>query len=188
MLRQLQSVRYCVSPWLYSDLFLLTFENGREVIARVNMADGGGRELPEELRRIRVQSEVSFPIMQIIPRFIPAYGISRLQGLSGSKSTLLFLCQRSMHMMIVQITRLGVPTSCKRGYVTGSNCFQKLTWNYLSFWVKDLTTSGTDIWRRIKEWSSWSKSPALKGSFSRRASPLLEAFMMIPRPAFELGV
>jgi hypothetical protein len=97
------------------------------VIARVNMADGGGSETPEELRRARVQSEVSFPIVQIIPQLIPACGISRLQRSSGSKSTLLFLCQRSMDTMIVQITRLGLPTSCKRGYVTESNCFQKLT-------------------------------------------------------------
>ena len=152
------------------------------------MVDGGGRKLPEELLRYRVQSEVSFSIMQIILQIIPACDISRLQHLSGSKSTPLFLCQRSMHMMILQITRLRVPTSCKRGYVTGSNRFQKLTRNYPSFWVKDLTTSGTIIWRRIKELSSWSKSPALKGSFSRHASPLLEAFMVIRRPAFELGV
>ena len=97
------------------------------MIARVNMADGGGGELPEELLRIRVQSEVSFPIAQVIPHLIPACGMSRLQLSSGSKSTPLFLCQRSMDMMLVQITRLGVPTSCKRGYVTGGNCFQKLT-------------------------------------------------------------
>ena len=92
-----------------------------------------------------------------------------------------------MHMMLLQITRLRVATSCKRGYVTGSNCFQELTRNYPSFWVKDLTTSGMIIWRRIKEWSSWTKSPALKGSFSRRVSPLLEAFTVIHRPAFGLG-
>ena len=108
-------------------MFLLTFENGREVIARVNMADGGGVKLPEELLRDRVQSEVSFPIKQMIPQLIPACGIFRLQRSSGSKITLLFLCQRSMGMMLVLITWLGVPTSCKREYVTGSNSCQKLT-------------------------------------------------------------
>ena len=35
------------------------------------MADGGGRELPEGLRCLRVQSEVSFPTVQIIPQLIP---------------------------------------------------------------------------------------------------------------------
>ena len=106
------------------------------------MADGGGGELPEGLLRTRVESEVSFTIVQFIPQLIPGYGIFRLQRSNGSKSTLLFLCQRSMDMMLIQITRLGVPTSYKRGYVTLNNCSQKLTGNCPSFWVKDLTTFG----------------------------------------------
>ena len=109
------------------------------------MTDGGGCELPEDLLRNRVESEVSFPIIKIIPQLTPTCGIFRLRLSSGLKSTLLFLCQRSMHIMLIQTTRLRVLTSYKKGYVSGSNYFQKLTRNYLSFWVKDLTTSGTDI-------------------------------------------
>ena len=88
------------------------------------MADGGGSELPKELLRLRVQSEVSFPIRRTIPQLIPACDVFRLQRSNGLKGTLLFPFQRSTDMMLVQITWLGVPTSCKRGYVTGSNCFQ----------------------------------------------------------------
>ena len=97
------------------------------MIARVNMADGGsaiGHKLPQELLRIRVQSEVSFPIVWVTPELISVCGISRLQRSSGSKSTLLYPCQRSMGMMLVQITRLRVPTSCKRGYVTKGIVFR----------------------------------------------------------------
>ena len=93
------------------------------MIARVNMTDGGGAEFPEDLLRNRVESEVSFPIIQIIPQLTPTCGIFRLRRSSGSKSTLLFLYLRSMHIMLIQTTRLRVLTSYKRGYVSGSNYF-----------------------------------------------------------------
>ena len=47
------------------------------MIARVNMADGGRRKLPEELLRIRVQSKVGFPIVQIIPQ--PLFQVATLK-------------------------------------------------------------------------------------------------------------
>ena len=49
------------------------------MIARVNMADGGGEVTPYELLRLRVQSEVSFLIIQIIPQLIPHIQVATLK-------------------------------------------------------------------------------------------------------------
>ena len=151
------------------------------------MADGGGCELPEGLLRDRVESEVSFSVMQIIPQLITACGISRLQRSSGSKSTLLFLCPRSMDTMLVQITRLEVPTSCKRGYVTGSNCFQKLTRNYPQLLGQRLD----DIWYHHltpdQRAIIMNQVSSFEGELFKTRFPLIGSIYGDPQTGFRVG-
>ena len=127
------------------------------------------------------------PIMQIIPQLISAYGIFRLQRSSGSKSTLLFLWQRSMDMMLVQITRLGVPTSCKRGYVTGSNLFseanlklsQLLGQRLDDIWRHDLTPDQRVI--IMKQVSSY------EGELFKTRFPSIGSIYEDPQTGFRVG-